>query len=77
MSTPPRLSRMMPTSAPLVLDDPLTCMVHHSCLGSWCCRSFVKSTKHCALMGPCGSYLILNLDSLTDQDESLLARSGF
>jgi len=37
----------------------------------------VKSAKHCALMGPCGSYRILNSDNSMAQEDNQPARSGF
>jgi len=37
----------------------------------------VKSAKHCALMGSCGSYWMLNSDNSMAHKDSRLARSGF
>ena len=37
----------------------------------------MKSAKHCALMGSCDSYRILNSDNSMAQIDSRLAKSGF
>jgi len=69
-------SRMMPMPTPFSLEDLSTYKVHRSPSGA-CCRSLTKSNRHYALMGPCGSWHILNSDNLTDYDDTLLAKSGF
>ena len=70
-------SRTIPALPPFFLEEPSTCSVH-VVSGSWhCCNSDVKSTKHWDLIGPCGSYLILNSDNSTDQPIILPANSGF
>ena len=37
----------------------------------------MKSAKHYALMGPCGSYQILNSDNSMAQEDRRPAKSGF
>jgi len=55
-------SRTMPTPVPFGLEESSTYSVHWSSSGV-CCRSLTKSSRHWALIGPCGSHRMLNLES--------------
>jgi len=58
------------------LEEPSTYSVNWSS-SKVCYKSLTKSSRHWALMGPCGSYQMLNSESSTAQDDIRPARSFF
>ena len=70
-------STTIPAPPILLLEEPSTCSVYVLSGCRHCYNSDVNSAKHWDLIGPRGSYLMLNSDNLTDQLIILPANSGF